>query len=155
MFGENNVKHTCAWYCDVMASFSCCRALRASCKATSFSDGPEDWGSVPCWASFSWDNNARREKTPFIKISHSTKHKYCSCVTYGQYFECYIWYAFNIYAKLNIKIIFYKVISRKTWQTQNGANVNPKTADHLVRPHLLSFWLLCFLIFATSRREKI
>lgn len=49
---------TWAWNCAVTASFSCCKVLSASCRASSLSDGSEDWGSALFWASLSWDNSA-------------------------------------------------------------------------------------------------
>lgn len=60
---------TCAWYCAVRASFSCCKLLRASCRATSCSDGPEDSGSAHSWVSFSAASNAKVETVmPIIKV---------------------------------------------------------------------------------------
>lgn len=110
---EKTVKHTWAWYCTVMASFSCCRLLRASCKATSFSDGPEDWGSVPRWASLSWDNNAKKqtEKKPntFFRLTHITKEKYYSCATYMWPVFWMLHVKLFYCAQLRVTIIFYKV----------------------------------------------
>lgn len=69
---------TCAWYCRLRASLSCCRAWMLSSRSSSFSEGPEDWDAT--WLCCSWDINAKGQMEKWTigiisKLVPSEKHQ--------------------------------------------------------------------------------